>query len=77
MYQMLIEDKYNKVRYLSSIVVTDQEIQKNGLKVAAQMEHLQRNPDDKMLQDEYIEDIFKEINIVGLVPVEGLRTVRL
>lgn len=69
MYQLLIEDKHNKIRYVSSCVLLEKNLNEIQIKQAAQMEHLQRNPDDKMLEIEYLNEIFEKISIIGLIPV--------
>jgi len=70
MYQLLIEDKNNNVRYVSSIVISEKELSEFNMKLLAQNEHIQRNPDDKMLDEQYLNNIFMNIDIIGLVPVQ-------
>ena len=70
MYQMLIEDSHNGIRYLSSIVLSDDDLKKYDIRVYAQREHMQRNPDDIMLDEENRIEIFKKINIIGLVSLQ-------
>ena len=70
LYQLVIQDKVNKERYISTIALKESELDDNNIKAAAQMEHLKRNPDDKMLDKEYKDEIFLDIDVIGLVPIE-------
>lgn len=70
MYQMVIEDLGNNVRYMSSLVATESELKSQGVDSFMRAEHMLKYPNDAFMDDEMLEEVFRSVRVVGLVPIE-------
>lgn len=69
-YRILIQDLYNKDRYISSSIYKSQEIKNNEPSALLQKEYLLRHPDDYLLDAENLNEIVQQLSIIGYQKID-------
>lgn len=68
-YQLLIEDRANNDRFLSTSLYTESELEKNDSKVLLKKEYFIRHPDEKLLFAHLIDEQLAEMKVISKIEI--------